>query len=276
MPSLSAHQSSTTTKLLVIGDSGAGKTGALASLASAGYNLRIIDADNGLDVLANTLRSTAYKYDPGSLSRVEFETITDTYRSRAGKLVPTRATAWPRLVELLSGWKTQTAEFGPVSSWTPRDVLVLDSLTFICSAAMRYILMLNSRLDQQPHQADWFAAQGLVEGLLDTLKDSAVGCNIVVNCHLVYLGEENGPQTAYPASLGKALSPKIGRYFNNSVRLKTKGTGTGQRRVLITTSDHQLELKNTNPAVVKAEYPIETGLADFFSAIRGPLAPLAS
>ena len=56
MPALSDHQSSQTTKMLFIGDSGSGKTGALASLAAAGYNLRILDVDNGVDILANLLR----------------------------------------------------------------------------------------------------------------------------------------------------------------------------------------------------------------------------
>ena len=55
MPALGQHQSSDIVKMLFIGPSGAGKTGALASLASAGYNLRILDMDNGLDVLANVL-----------------------------------------------------------------------------------------------------------------------------------------------------------------------------------------------------------------------------
>ena len=51
MPSLSAHQSNDYVKLLLCGDSGSGKSGALASLVGAGYKLRILDMDNGLDSL---------------------------------------------------------------------------------------------------------------------------------------------------------------------------------------------------------------------------------
>ena len=40
MAKLAAHQSAVTTKMLFIGDSGAGKTGALASLAGAGSGAR--------------------------------------------------------------------------------------------------------------------------------------------------------------------------------------------------------------------------------------------
>ena len=50
MPNLSKHQSSEFTKLLLMGDSKSGKTGALASLVLAGYKLRILDFDNGLEI----------------------------------------------------------------------------------------------------------------------------------------------------------------------------------------------------------------------------------
>ena len=51
MSSLADHQSSELTKVLVIGDSKSGKTGALTSLVAAGYKLRILDFDNLLDPL---------------------------------------------------------------------------------------------------------------------------------------------------------------------------------------------------------------------------------
>ena len=51
MPSLDQHQSNDFVKLLLIGDSKAGKTGSLISLVKAGYKLRILDLDNLLDVL---------------------------------------------------------------------------------------------------------------------------------------------------------------------------------------------------------------------------------
>ena len=56
MPKGSAHTSAIITKMLLIGASGSGKTGALASLAAAGYKLRILDYDNGLDFLMRYMR----------------------------------------------------------------------------------------------------------------------------------------------------------------------------------------------------------------------------
>jgi Tfp pilus assembly pilus retraction ATPase PilT len=51
MPSMLDHESNELVKILVAADSGSGKTGSLASLVDAGFNLRILDFDNGLSVL---------------------------------------------------------------------------------------------------------------------------------------------------------------------------------------------------------------------------------
>ena len=70
-------------KALVTGDSGSGKTGALASLAQAGFKLRILDTDRGADILANLLQNS--KLAPG---QVQFETIEDKMKNQAGRMVP--------------------------------------------------------------------------------------------------------------------------------------------------------------------------------------------
>ena len=107
MPTLDKHQSTTTTKLLLIGDSGAGKSGAIVSLILAGYNVRFVDLDNGIDIVANILRQTA----PDLLNKVQFVTLTEKMRTVAGKAVPVGATVWKRLLELLDNWREP--ELGP-------------------------------------------------------------------------------------------------------------------------------------------------------------------
>ena len=83
MPNLSNHQSSSElVKLLFIGDSGTAKTGALVSLVKAGYHLRIIDFDNGLDALVHQIKQQC----PELLSTVEYETCQDKYKTtRTGR-----------------------------------------------------------------------------------------------------------------------------------------------------------------------------------------------
>jgi hypothetical protein len=86
---------------------------------------------------------------------------------------------------------------------------------------------------------------------------------------VTYIGKEGEMQRGYPASLGKALSPKIGRYFNSCLQAKTIGSGSSARRVLSTVSTPLIELKTSAPLSVKAEYPLATGLADYFKDVRG-------
>lgn len=272
MPPLNQHQSGETTKMIFIGDPGAGKSGALASLAAAGYNLRILDFDNGLDVLRNLLmgaKGFASPYAEGSVNRVEFITLTDKMKPVAGKLIPVAATVWSRMIKLLENWTDGETKLGSILSWTPQDVLVIDSLTMLSNAALAFILSINGRLGQQPHQSDWYHGQQLIESLLQTLYDENVKCNVIVNCHLTYIGEEGGPQRAYPNCLGKALPPKVGRYFNSALLAQSTGSGNAMKRRIFTNTRGMIELKNTAPLSVKPEYPIETGLAEYFAAVRG-------
>ncbi len=269
MAKIKDHPSSVTTKMLLIGAQGAGKTGALCSLAAAGYNVRVLDLDNGLDVLKNLLTDARSPYGKDAADRVDYETFTDKMRQQGGKLVPAKTTVWQRAITLLDNWKTETANLGPITSWTTQDVLVIDSLSFLSNAALQFVLSMNARLGQQAHQSDWYQGQQLVESLLQMLYDDNVKCNVIINCHIMFIGEENGPQKGYPASLGKALSPKIGSYFNTILMAKTTGQGSNEKHKIITGSNGGIELKNTAPLRVKAEYPIETGLADYFRDVRG-------
>lgn len=268
MGKLSNHESAATTKLLFIGDSGAGKSGALASLAGAGYNLRILDLDNGLDVLANLLRDPKGPYGSEALARVEYETITDKMKpGPGGKLIPSKATVWQRATALLTNWKTETADFGPLETWTTQDVLVIDSLTMLSTAALNLVLMMNNRLGGRVEQSDWYVGQQMIEGLCQMLYDEAVKCNVIVTSHIAFIGPENN-ERGYPSTLGKSLPPKIGRYFNTTLMARTSGQGAAQKRMILTRTSGQIELKNTAPLKVKAEYPLESGLADYFKDVR--------
>lgn len=278
MTKLSNHQSSQTTKLLLIGDSGAGKTGSLASLASAGYNVRVVDLDNGLDVLANVLSDPKGGYSKDALERVSYCTITDPMKQSGGKLIPVKATVWHRLAKLLNGEdKWGEEDLGPVIKWTDKDVLVIDSLTTASKAALNFALSLNNRLGQRPQQSDWGEGQGYVEGLLQTLFDENVKCNVVVIAHITYAEESRGgPQHGYPKSLGKALNSVIGTYFNSMLQVKTEGFGSSQKRVILTKTSSVVELKNSAPTRVKDKYDLATGLADYFKDVRATSATTAA
>lgn len=269
MPALSNHHSSSVVKALMIGHSGTGKTGSLVSLVEAGYDVRIIDCDNGIDILRNLL----LRKDPKLLERVIYETITDSYKNLNGRLVPKSAKAWTKVAKLLDHWKMDEEgnkyDLGPVTTWTDKTVLVIDSLTMLGTQAMNYTLSLAGRLGQHPQLQDWGTAQGFQEGLLAALYDDEVKCNVIVMAHITFIEQEGqGSTKGFPSALGKALPPKVGRYFNNMLQVTVEGQGASARRKIITNPNMGIDLKTSNPGGVKPSYSIETGLAEFFKDVR--------
>lgn len=268
MPDLASHQSSSTTKLLIIGGSGSGKTGSLCSLAAAGYNLRLLDMDNGVDIIHNLL-SDPDRYPPEALSRVKFETLTDTMRNANGRLMPGKVTVWQRVSNLLSNWKTPTEDLGSITTWSPTDVLVVDSLSRLAQHAVYFTQSFNARVGQKMTWDDIYGAQQLLETFAMTLFDSAVKCQVVILCHPDYIEDESGVKRGYPSTVGNKLSPRFGQYFNNILEARSTGSGRTKRHVLATKSSSMIETKTSAPNRVRDEYPIETGLAEFFRDIQG-------
>lgn len=300
MAKLSDHQSSGTTKGMILGDSGSGKSGALVSLAMAGYNLRVMDWDNGIDILRNLLRplptdgSAPIREKAAALDRINYVTLTDRMKVVGGKVQPITANAWMKGVNLLSDWKEDN--LGPVTTWGSKDVLVCDSLTFAGKASLRYILSINGRLNaERPFQSDFGEAQTLIENFLGMLYSEDVKCNVLVLSHVRELGkvttiqvtnakgedkavqvEEPGTQKGYAETgTGRALSPIVGRYFNSVLMTEITGQGTSARRELVTVPTGNIGLKNSAPGLVKPRYPLATGLAEYFAAVRNEAPQVA-
>lgn len=278
-------------KLLFIGESGAGKTGALASLATAGYNLRVIDIDKGCDILANYLtdpNSEYYKKDPKAAERVEVVQVSDPMKNLSGRLVPTRAVGWPKVTKLLTAWEDGGVNLGPISSWGPKDILVIDSLTGLSNLALHYHLMVNSALGATRSQNEWRrdigAAQGYIRDMLDLLYDDGVSCNIIVISHITVTSEAGGTPkveegefknvpSGYPSAIGRSLSPQIPRWFNNMLVANKVIQGTRSVQKIFTQSQYvggmNVSAKTSAPLKIKPSYDIAWGLAEFFRDLKG-------
>jgi len=266
MPSLSTHQSQSTVKMLLIGDSGSGKSGALTSLVEAGYNLIILDFDNGLDILVNILREKPNADE--LLSRITYITLTDKLKSAGAKLIPDGPPkAFSSALKLFTEWKTDSEDLGKITEWDENTIVVIDSLTFMCKAAFRYVEIINGYKDGRQIYGE---SQRLIENVLGLLYSSAIKCNVIVTSHITFIDAAGGITKGYPSSIGKALSPQIPRYFNTVLETKTKGIGAAAKHVILTVPDGMIELKNSlAPGKLPAELPIESGLATFFKLAKG-------
>lgn len=252
------------TKLLLIGPSGTGKSGSLVSLIEAGYKVRILDYDNGLDVVKSVLIK---KGRTDLLANVNYEPLRDERGFVGTKIVCKTATAFQNGMRFLDNWPG----LGPVSKWGSDCILVVDSLTLMSQAALQQVLALNGRLGGTAELQDWGKAQDAIENVLSLLTGNQTKCNVIVMSHVAFIDDANGISQGYPMSLGKSLSPKIGNYFNTCLMTKLIGTGQTAKRVIRTVPDGSITgLKHSIPGQIPTELPIETGLATFFAATKTP------
>lgn len=263
MPSLDQVAEAQVVKLLLLGNSGAGKTGALGSLAAAGYRLFIADFDSGTDILLDE------KILPREArSRVYVKNFYDKHLLTGGK-----ATAQPKgikdFISALSKWREGDEDLGNIYSWGPKDVFVIDSLTFLGNACMNEALSLSGHLGQRPTQPDWGAAIDQQESIIEMLYNPAVKCNVVITSHLAPISgdaaETGGVTRMFPSALGKKLPTKISRYFNNVVLIRKSGSGEKVRREFVTTATTDTDLKAAKPSKVPAI--MEPDLGKLFQAL---------
>lgn len=266
-------------KLLVIGASGSGKTGALPALLAAGYNLRILDADAG-SPLVRRLAGDA-------LPRLSTVTLTEKFTPFNGGLFPLNPTGWIRLCDSLRLWKGDDGvALGGVHTWTPADVLVLDTLTTTSNLAYYHYRKMAGREqgseDGKLWQRDIGGAQHLIRKLMDMLHGVDVPCNVVVNCHINRTLPDGTQPTdldleharaekrslrlgGYPKMVGSKASKDIPIYFGNMLYLR----GTGKDALFHTTPIDDIDVKTIAPGTVKRTYKQATGLAEFFADVRG-------
>ena len=298
-------------KILLIGKSGAGKTGSLASLVALGYNLRIVDTDKGIRTLRSLLTDPRYPYAAIIRAKgidlnkaVRYVSVDTAMRLRTVTrkmgdketsetlLAPTDAKAWPKVVDLLDKWKDDDMDLGSVRTWGLQDILVFDSFSTLAKCAYYFSQAMNGRLGSRDegydYQRDIGGAQAQLTRLLELLYDSSIKCNVIVISHITWVDESQGvasrPREAtrdgqmtlshpdgYPSAIGRALSPHMGKYFNDVYVVRSEGSGASVRRTISTVPQDGVVAKNS--VWLERDYPIASGMAQIFSALRGTPVP---
>lgn len=296
MPRFDQYVANPTIKALYLGHSGAGKTGSLVSLAAAGYRVRVLDLDGKAQILRDYVtnpKSMYRQYRPdlwsqeqadSIMDRISYVTVTESYN-----IVPARGTAYPkgdswvRIGKLLNDWKDGEDHPGNLGNWGPNDILVIDSFSRYCEAAMNYQLSLNGRLTEAPQVGrlgdnDYSRAYTMIRNQLQLLKSDEIKCNVILICHIVFM-EPTGPQTGatrqergFPQVFGRsAMSPQISQFFGHSFRATQTGNHPAIERTILTNNDDNVELINPAPFSIKHSYKLSTGLAEYFRDYRSGL-----
>lgn len=259
MPKLTEHHASSLVKLILIGDSGAGKTGSLISLIREGYKLRILDLDNGLDSVVALIR-----HEGLDASNVEYESRRDVYKAiGSGEPICLQPKAFAESLKLMDKWSDGTSP----AEWGADTIFVIDSFTALGRAAFEWARGMK-RDAKEPRQW-YFAAQQALEAVVGNLAGSNFNTNLILISHISYRELQDGTVKGYPSAIGQAFGPTFAKYFNTLLLCETSGMGKNTTRNIKTLPNGIIDLKNPAPFAVEASYPINTGLADIFKHLKG-------
>ena len=237
-------------KVLIVGDPKAGKTGSCASLANAGFKLRVVNFDGNVD----TLR---WYLTPEGASRTDIRVFLDDYDVKVGQVRPkTAPQAYTKALQALSSW-----DGPPAHTWGEDTVLVVDPLSHMSDRLLAESAGLNER-DVGPQDYGDMAER--IGALLLYLK--ALKCHVVAITHLRVLGEkmdlrpqaerQRDPKVVapvgshastlswkrYPSVRGRALPTELASYFPVVLHAKVEGSGSAVRRVLSLVPDVDVDV----------------------------------
>lgn len=292
-------------KILYIGDSGEGKTGSKAALVAAGFKLRMVDTDHGFRILRSLLTdSDHYPYakfmqkakidpfEPGRISYIPIDVEMDvqsvSVNKRGGNVSyevigPKNAKAWRDASNLLiKGWKDGDLDLGHVTTWTNDTVLDFDTASSLAECAKYWMQDMNNHLGafEDDHGRDSGGAQELIRRLMTSVTSSAFKCNVILTTHVDWVDVGRGAAQSpsqlihdqkpildmrgFPAAIGKALSPQMGKKWNDLFIVR-------RGRIHSTAIDN---INAKHSAWVEDSYPLSTGLAQIFAALRyNPVLP---
>ena len=270
--------------ILLVGDPGAGKTGAMAALANAGWTLAVANFDGNVSPLS-------WYVKPEAAGRVHVRIFSDTVKATGAGFKPGAVVAAAQLPAVLNDWPG----LGPADSWGPDKVLVIDPLSHLSDRMLGKAASMNGRA--KPEAQDYGSMMNDLENLLLYLK--CLKCHVVCITHLRVLGEpmdlrsrkerEDNPRVVapedswkntlswkrFPSVAGRQMPPEVGSYFEVILHCKLEGAGRGARRVLSLVPDVDVDTKcPVHLFGGKSVLDIEQGgMADFLLKVAGAPVP---
>jgi hypothetical protein len=278
-------------RAMLVGYPGAGKTGALASIANMGYKIRFLDFDGNTEPL---LRFTKPEFLP-NIDIVYFE---DKMRRGAKGFEPLgNPTAFAGALDMMDHWKYTEADgtivdLGASKDWGCDTVVVLDSLTAMGEAAMRRVMFMANKNIFNRTQQVWGIAQGEQEAFVNKLTSKSNNFHVIVLAHLKMISPKDVqsgdsdltkqlkekaadlvPTRLFPSALGQALPPIIGGHFPTLLLVEPKYLpGNKVKRMIKSVPRADLDLKVPIATDQQGDLEIETGLAHLFGILAPPLA----
>lgn len=285
-------------KFILIGDQGDGKTGSKAAAVALGYKLRMIDTDKGFKILRALLTDEEH-YPYASYMKkhnivpdvsyipieVPIDVTTTIVKGIAWEtLGPTSSRAWTEVVNLLREWKDGNRNYGSITDWDEDTILDFETMSTLAEVAKIWAEDLNGHIGAitvNDHGRDVGIAQDKINQLMMKMMNPSVRCNVIFTGHIKRVDMSSDiPQSpearlrdkksidpqGFPAIIGQATSPFIGKRVNDQFVVKRDGNGRNAERRIWTVPVSNTSTKSS--VWLEESYPIETGLASIIEALR--------
>lgn len=221
-------------KVLLMGNTGTGKTYSIRTLIDAGITPFCIFTEPGQEVLGDIPKDKLHWHyikpmadNWNDMKAMAKMVNTSNFDSISKYTDPKRMlhTQFMQVLECLENFKCDRTgeEFGDVTRWNTDRALVIDSLSGINAMVKALVIGAKPVMQMQ----DWQVAQNTLSRFLDTLTVSA-RCWFILLAHEEREQDElTGGTKVMVSTLGKKLAPILPRYFSDvieSQRLQDKFT----------------------------------------------------
>lgn len=276
-----------------LGYPGSGKTGALVSLLNAGYKLRVLDFDGNYNPLVDYA-------DDRALANLDIVTLQDRMRNGDKRVEPMGIPdAFTRALKLMQEWKYtdpdsgEEVNLGKSSEWGMDTIVVVDSMTYGGVAAKLRSMVMNNKTPATMTSAVWGASVADWNNFIEIAKADRNNFHLIVNSHKQLLGPQDFlkqgdkdndalamaneeiiklsqtemlPTRVYPVAITKNQATTIHGMLPTMLEFEKIDKQGKTVRVINTLGAANIDVKISGKGL-KAQYPVETGMADIFDAL---------
>ena len=215
-------------KVILIGDSGTGKTHAIRTLLDAGITPFIIFTEPGMEVLGDALDKCKWRYIPtktsswtglnsvlSSINRLDFDGLT--------KLRDANKSKYTGLLDVVAQCNNfidqDGVEHGDVMEFGADRALVIDSFTAMGDMARQ--LQVGGKPLMSP--GEYQVAQNSLKFIYEKLVKEC-HCSVVMLAHIAREQDElTGGTTLMIKTIGKALAPEVPIYWSDVIQTIRQG-----------------------------------------------------
>lgn len=264
--------------VMLLGESGTGKTFSIRTLRGTGVTPFIIFTEPGMRTLSDVpcpdlhwhyivpakpdlaaMRSAAQNVN----NAIDLEALT-----KMKNWSKKEYTQWLEIFNTLVDFRCDRCgvRFGSVDDWQTDRAIVIDSLSGLSTMAMD--LAAGSKPVKSP--ADWGTAMSQIENLLNRLC-GATQCHFILTGHLERERDEvTGGISLMASTLGQRLAPKLPRNFDDVVMAKRDAS---KNTFSWSTAEPNVALKGRNLSASPALQPSFTSVVTSWKAAGGTLIP---